>query len=142
MQRISNIEIVSGGCLCGAVRFQVSGPWLRFVHCHCSRCRCATGTGHASNLFASPDSLAWLSGADLVGRYDLPIAKSFATAFCRACGSPLPHLTHSGSAWIIPAGALAAEPTVRPSGRAFWGSRVSWSCDDDELPRFPEQMEE
>lgn len=139
---MASTEKISGACLCGAVQYQVSGPWLRFVHCHCSRCRRATGTGHATNLFAAPDSLVWLSGESLLGRYDLPTAKSFATGFCRTCGSPLPHLTRSGSAWVIPAGSLAQEPGANPTARAFWASRALWSCEDDELPRFPDQIQE
>ena len=139
---MTNTDRIAGSCLCGSVTYAASGPWLRFVHCHCSRCRRATGTGHATNLFASPDALVWRSGEALVQRYDLPTAKSFATGFCRACGSPLPHLTRSGSAWVIPAGSLEQTPSVNPSARIFWESRAPWSCDGDELPHFPEQVEE
>lgn len=137
---VSEIEQLEGGCLCGGVRYRVSGPWLRFVHCHCSRCRRATGTGHATNLFAAPGNLSWLVGASQVARFDLPEARSFATAFCRACGSPLPHLTRSGSAWVVPAGSLDEGPGLTPSARIFWSSRASWSCDESALPRFPEQI--
>jgi hypothetical protein len=38
-----------GSCLCGSVTFAVDLPFDRFIHCHCSRCRKATGTAHASN---------------------------------------------------------------------------------------------
>ena len=48
---------LSGSCLCGAVRYEATGEPKRFVHCHCSRCRKATGTGHASNLFLQPGAL-------------------------------------------------------------------------------------
>ncbi len=41
-----------GSCLCGAVHYEAVGEVRRFLHCHCSRCRKATGTGHASNLTA------------------------------------------------------------------------------------------
>ena len=41
---------LKGSCLCGAVRYEVSGDLQRFYHCHCKRCRKSTGTGHASNL--------------------------------------------------------------------------------------------
>ena len=133
---MSEVEQIEGGCLCGATRYVVRGPWLRFVHCHCSRCRKATGTGHATNLFADPNNLDWLSGDANVKRYDLPSAESFAVSFCRACGAPLPHLTRSGSAWVIPAGSLDSEPTMVPSARIFWSSRAAWSCCRDALPCF------
>jgi hypothetical protein len=53
---------LKGSCLCGAVKYEVTGEPRRFYHCHCSRCRKATGTGHASNLFLQPGALKWLSG--------------------------------------------------------------------------------
>jgi hypothetical protein len=34
--------ILRGGCLCGAVAYTVTSPFLRFAHCYCSRCRKAT----------------------------------------------------------------------------------------------------
>ena len=139
---MSETEQIGGECLCGAVRYRATGPWLRFVHCHCSRCRRATGTGHATNLFTAPENVEWISGKSDVVRYDLPGAQSFATCFCSSCGSPLPHLTRSGSAWVIPAGSLEREPSASPSARVFWSSRTEWSCGGDELSLFDGQIDE
>src|ERR1044071_5722749 len=83
-------EILDGSCLCGAVRYRVRGPFMRFVHCHCSRCRKATGSAHATNLIAEAANLEWIAGRDHTQRFDLPSAKSFATTVCRTCGSPVP----------------------------------------------------
>jgi hypothetical protein len=41
------------------VKYEVAGEAKRFYDCHCSRCRKATGTGHASNLFLQPAALRW-----------------------------------------------------------------------------------
>jgi hypothetical protein len=95
-----------GSCLCGGVAFVVDLPFDRFIHCHCSRCRKATGTAHATNAVVKAAALGWLRGEELLARYDLPTAQSFATSFCRRCGSPLPHVTRSGREVIIPAGAF------------------------------------
>ncbi len=46
-----NLNNVHGACLCGAVKFTLSGVAESFHLCHCSRCRKATGTAHASNIF-------------------------------------------------------------------------------------------
>ena len=60
---------VRGSCLCGSVTFAVTFPFEEFRHCHCSRCRKATGTAHATNAVVKPDALEWLSGEELVVRY-------------------------------------------------------------------------
>ena len=131
-------EILTGSCLCGAVTYQVHSPFLRFAHCHCARCRKASGGGHATNLYCSPGRFIWLTGKEHVGRYDLPTARSFATVFARCCGCPMPRLTRSGREVVVPAGSLNKQPNLQPQARVFWGSRVSWSCDGDKLPRFEE----
>jgi Glutathione-dependent formaldehyde-activating enzyme len=64
-----------GSCLCGAVSFAVTLPFVRFVHCHCSRCRKATGTAHATNAVVKAGGLHWLHGEEWIVRYDLPTAQ-------------------------------------------------------------------
>jgi hypothetical protein len=117
------------------VAFAVDLPFDRFVHCHCSRCRKATGTAHATNAVVKPDALRWLRGEELLVRYDLPTARSFATSFCRQCGSPLPHLTRNGREVIIPAGTFDDELGVKPQRHLQWASRADWYADPSPLPK-------
>lgn len=131
-------KTLRGSCLCGAVKYQVAEPFLTFLHCHCSRCRKATGSAHASNLRVAPDQFNWIAGEDLAVRFDLPSARSFATTFCSRCGSPLPHRTRSGREVIVPAGSLDSEPALPPQGHAYWNSRARWSCSVADLPHFDE----
>ena len=128
---------LSGSCLCGNMRYRVRGPWLRFVHCHCSRCRKVSGGSHATNLFVEAGNLRFVSGEGQTGRYDLPTAARFATSFCKTCGARVPHLGRDGKNWVVPAGSLDEAPDIKPSARIFWGSRAPWSC-EDALPRFEE----
>ena len=126
--------------LCGAVRYRARGPFVRFAHCHCSRCRKASGSGHSTNLVVDPTHLEWIEGEDQVERFDLPTARSFATTVCRKCGVPMPRVSRDGQRVIIPAGSLDEPPTVQPTARIFWQSRAPWSCSADDLPRFPESL--
>ncbi len=128
----------SGGCLCGSVRYEISGESSAFFHCHCQRCRKASGTGHASNLLVKPERAQWIAGEDLLGSYALPGAKRFRTVFCRNCGSPLPRVAPDLSLAVIPAGSLDSAPDIDPSDRIFWSSRTNWSCGDGELPSWDE----
>ena len=126
--------VVVGSCLCGAVGYELRLPFGRFVNCHCSRCRKATGSAHSANATVPPDAFRWLRGEEAVTRYDLPEARSFATAFCNRCGCPLPHLTRSGREVIIPAGTLDDDPGVKLTTHAHWSSRASWTPTPDDLP--------
>ena len=130
---------ISGSCLCGTVRYTVRGEVLRFYHCHCSRCRKATGTGHASNLlFQSQDSLTWDAGGELVASYKVPEAKRFRNCFCPQCGSPLPRRIPELDAVLVPAGSLDTPSPIAPSARIFYDSRAEWSCSGDALPVYPD----
>jgi hypothetical protein len=73
---------LTGSCLCGAVKYEVAGEAQRFYHCHCARCRKATGTGHASNLFLQPGALSWLSGQEHIRTFKVPEAVRFTNQFC------------------------------------------------------------
>ncbi|MCU5786756.1 GFA family protein [Alloalcanivorax marinus] len=115
-----------GGCLCGKVRYRIHGPFHQFHLCHCSRCRRFSGTAHAANLMAPADSLEWLSGEDLVRRFDLPEAKSFSRAFCSECGSMVPHLSRGSDVAVIPAGGLDQSPDMDPDDHIFWEDRAAW----------------
>lgn len=123
---MGEVDAVLGSCLCGAVAFRVWGPFERFVLCHCSRCRKATASAHAANLFTAPGHLHWLRGADLVRRYQLPDARSFSKCFCTQCGSALPYLSRDRAHLIVPAGVLDQDPGMVPDRQIFWDDRASW----------------
>ena len=133
-------QILHGSCLCGTVRYTATGQAKAFYHCHCSRCRKASGTGHASNLFLQ-GSLTWESGEELIERYKIPEAERFSNTFCRTCGSRLPRFMEKMGVVFIPAGSLDDEPGIGPQSRIFTGSRAAWSCDDAVLPEFSEYPE-
>ncbi len=127
-----------GSCLCGAVRYEISGEPLTFYHCHCTRCRKATGTGHASNLLVKAAAVKWVRGEERVRLYKVPEAMRFANTFCTVCGSRVPRYVPQLDAVVIPAGSLDTDPAIAPQARIFWGSRAGWSCGGDGLPTFPE----
>ena len=129
---------VSGSCLCGAVEYRISGQFQRFYHCHCQRCRKASGTGHGSNILVSPlTSIRWTKGEECLSRYKVPDAERFFNCFCTSCGSPMPRVVPELDGVLIPAGSLDDEPGVMPQARIFWDSRAEWSCNDG-LPVFAE----
>jgi len=127
---------LSGSCLCGSVAYEIKGTSKFFFHCHCSRCRKATGTGHASNIIMQPESVTWTAGENLLKSYKVPEAKRFMTTFCTNCGSLMPRLAPDNSIAVVPAGTLDCDPDIRPQARIMSGSRAAWSCDGSKLQDF------
>lgn len=127
-----------GSCLCGSVQYELIGEPKRFYHCHCARCRKATGTGHASNIMVKPENFRWLQGEPLLHRYKVPDAERFYTHFCSNCGSGMPREVPELGVIVIPAGSLDHEIPIRPEARIFWDSRTEWSCSGDGISTYPE----
>jgi len=89
----------------------------------------------ATNIAVVADQFRWISGEELVSRYDLPEAKSFARQICTRCNCPVPHKSRDGQRFIVPAGTLDDEPSTKPSAHGHWSSRVSWAAiDESHLP--------
>ena len=129
----------TGSCLCGQVAYKIIGKAEKFYHCHCERCRKATGTGHASNLLLpGVESAEFIKGADQLTNYKVPGAKRFSTNFCKHCGSNMPRIMTEINLVVIPAGSLDHEPEETPQARIFSGSGTKWSCTDVKLPAFDE----
>jgi hypothetical protein len=129
-------KTITGSCLCGSVKFEVTPPFAAFRYCHCSRCQKATGAAHAANAFLPEKQFKWLAGESLVRRFNLPGAKRFAVAFCTECGTRVPHKT--GENMLIPAGLLDADPGARPENSIFWKSKAAWYVSPDEMKKFDE----
>jgi hypothetical protein len=115
-----------GSCLCGDVASEVDGPFDHFLNCHCSRCRKAMGAAHSCEVIVKPAAFRWLRGEASVVRFDLTRARSFATAFCKTCGSPMPHLTRSGREAIVHAGSFDEALGAAPERHVHWSSRADW----------------
>jgi hypothetical protein len=131
-------NVVSGGCLCGGVRFEITGPWIRASHCHCERCRRHSGAALLTQGRVSREHFRLLQGADLVHAYR---EGGFATkAFCSVCGSSL-----FGGSWpdgdeiSIRLGAIDGDPGISPQFHTFTASAVPWDRICDGLPEYPER---
>jgi hypothetical protein len=126
---------LTGACLCGDVTYEARGEPQRFFFCHCSRCRKASGSAHAANIFLQPGTLRFLTGEDQIRSFRLPEAVRFANHFCGRCGSRLPRLAGADTV-VIPAGSLNGDAPLAPQARIFTGSGASWACHGDQVPCF------
>jgi hypothetical protein len=125
-----------GSCLCGAVTYQVTGPFNTMVHCHCSMCRKHHGAVFATFVGAPLMGFKWLSGEDQVVTY--ASSEKGRRFFCRHCGSVTPTLVTEMDLALLPAGNLQGDPGVRPQGHVFVGSKAPWYTITDDLPQHEE----
>ncbi|WP_077147915.1 GFA family protein [Sphingopyxis sp. KK2] len=122
-----------GACLCGAVRFEISGGFDAFFLCHCSRCRKDSGSAHAANLFSASATIAWLTGKERVKSYRLPGSRH-ERSFCRECGSALPGIQMDGALLVVPAGSLDDPIAIRPTAHISCASRADWDVGLELVP--------
>ena len=118
-------EISTGGCLCGAVTYRITGPFKGFFLCHCSRCRKATGSAHAANLFSDAAQIDWLSGGETVQNFRLEGTR-FTRSYCPGCGASVPTVSRDGTRMMVPAGGLDSDVALRPDAHIFCASRANW----------------
>lgn len=129
---------LTGGCMCGGVRFEVSEPLVSAGYCHCTRCQRRTGTAAAISGRVVPGSFRITSGAELVRSFDPP--GGFSKVFCSACGSALWSRSPDDRDVIsVRLGAFDGDPGIRPTYHQYVGYAAAWEpIPDDGLPRFPE----
>jgi hypothetical protein len=130
---------LTGGCLCGGVRFEVGEPLVHASYCHCTRCQRRTGTAASASARIAPGSLRVLAGQELIRAYD-PGGGGFLKEFCSNCGSALWSRSPDDPEVIsVRFGAFDGDPGIRPSSHNWTASAASWEeIPDDGLPRYPE----
>jgi hypothetical protein len=125
---------LEGGCLCGAVRYRISGAPHDAGYCRCRMCQRSTGA----------PVVAWLTIANerFASTEDSPTAyRSSADAerlFCPVCGTQLvfrmiaePHHLD------VTLASLDDPEAVRPGRHGWTASRIAWFDMRDDLPRHP-----
>ena len=127
---------MQGKCLCGEVRFELSGDLPNLYQCHCSLCRKVTGSS-ANAAFRIPRAqLKWIAGEALIHKYTS--ASGFKSHFCSGCGSPLPNLTANDSAWWVPVGLLEDAAGLQVGAHLFVASKAPWDVIPDAGEHFDE----
>jgi hypothetical protein len=128
---------VSGSCLCGSVRYEVSGTPIGFDLDNCSRCRKSSGSAFKAELLLQACDFSWVTGGDLVRVWEAPVRDQppgYRRCFCATCGGPVP--TVDADTINIPAGTLDEDPGERPQRHIFVAVKAPWFDITDALPRL------
>jgi hypothetical protein len=125
-----------GKCLCGEVRFVLTGELPNLYQCHCSLCRKVSGSSANAAFKVERAQLRWEAGAALVSKYES--ASGFKSHFCSRCGSSLPNLTANDSAWWVPVGLLEGGEGLRVGAHLYVAWRAPWDVIADVGEHFDE----
>lgn len=125
---------LTGGCMCGAVRYLLKSDPFDCGWCHCRTCQLNSGAPAMVFATVPASDFVWVKGAEKVKSVS---SSSFGhREFCSQCGTPLlMKVDHQPETADFSVSTLDEPDAVRPSFHIFWGSRIDWFEPDDELPR-------
>jgi len=129
---------LTGGCNCGAVRYEVSAPLIRASYCHCKRCQRRSGAAASAQAHPAPGTFRIVAGEEALRVWKPPDGGE--KWFCGECGSQIfgSNPSHPESIGIR-LGTFDDDPGIRPTVRQFVAYAASWEpLPDDGLPRYPE----
>src|SRR5262245_45292816 len=128
-------RILKGGCLCGAVQYQVHDAFQYAMNCHCPQCRRVTGSAFKPFAGIERDKLTVSKGARNLTIHGAPENHD---AFCKSCGSLLYSVVGDGAYVHVTLGTLADDPGIRPTRHIYVGSKAPWFAITDDLPQHDE----
>ena len=131
---------ITGGCLCGAVRFESSAEPKMIVACHCRTCQKNTGSAFSLNV-AMPADEVTIRGDTLrtFQESNETGGPPFYRSFCANCGSPI---SGRGDAYpgvlFLKAGTFDDPSWLKPSAHMWCAEKQPWVDIDDDVQKFDE----
>ena len=126
-------EVLAGGCLCGAVRYEVAPPFTRTSICHCSMCRKAAGAPYMSFLTLPRVQFRLTAGAPTTFRSSDRAER----AFCVRCGTALLYDELGANYLDVASATLDSPGSAQPSDQIFAADAISWVHSVPALPSYP-----
>ena len=127
-------SMAEGGCLCGRVRYRVSGPPRATSLCHCDSCRRATGGPSLAWVIFDEDKVEILAGTLAIYASSPGVERGF----CADCGSSLSYTRASRPGLFDVTTASLDDPEAFPPDKEIWlEEKLSWEAANPLLPGFP-----
>jgi len=128
---------LTGGCRCGAIRYQLSADPFLVAHCHCRDCQYSTGGGSATVMILPRAGVEVTKGETTSYTVSAESGNTVTRRFCGDCGSPLfSELGASPEIFVVKPGSLDEPAAVTPMAHIWTASAPGWSLPEDGLPRF------
>lgn len=129
-------EKLTGGCLCGKVRYEIEAEPLFAAHCSCRDCQKASGAGHTT-IFAVPAEAMRLQGEVATYTNTGDSGQPVTRHFCPVCAGRLFTTGDSaGPIRIVQAGSLDEPGRIQPAAAIYRKDAVAWDYIDPALPSF------
>jgi len=127
-----------GGCLCGAVRYEISSDPEMTGVCYCSSCRRLSGSGHAFHALL-PESALVFTGQVSTYEWTADSGGRVSSSFCPVCGSPLfGKSTAMPGVVTLRVASLDDPAPIKPQTAVYAKRLLPWDRLDPALPAFPE----
>lgn len=127
---------ITGGCQCGAVRYESTGEPIVGAHCHCSNCQKFSGAGHASNMIVPADGFS-TTGDMSSYEYKAESGNDMVRYFCSKCGSPIYGTGSSNPKVVVLRAGGFDDPSVfQAKVSLFTPQAAPWDHIDDNAARF------
>ena len=120
-----------GTCLCGSIKWFISGLPQAAYHCHCSMCRKAHGAAFATYYLVAAEKFSWRSELDTLQAFQSKLG--LMRSFCSECGSIVPNHSDTDEIIYVPAGSHDDGPDV--DAHIFTASKAPWYNIKDSLPQ-------
>ncbi|MEO5698234.1 MAG: GFA family protein [Burkholderiaceae bacterium] len=121
------LPTLSGGCLCGAIRYEATPNHRDGYYCHCRMCQLAFGNTRSAFMNLRKDELRWTLGAP---RY-FESSRIARRGFCERCGTPLSFEYLASERMDLSVGSLDDPAAVTPTSHFAVESRIAvWHADD------------
>jgi hypothetical protein len=128
------MESQEGGCLCGAIRYRVTGSPLYSVVCHCASCRKAAAAPSVAWQTYARAHFVILSGTPRIYRSSPGVER----CFCECCGSPLTYRNEQRPTEVDITTVSLDDPEANPPNRELWvQDRLSWQMLDPSRHQYP-----
>lgn len=127
----------SGGCACGAVRYETDAAPIGANHCQCRHCQQRSGAGHSSYLIFADRFQVRLDGAAREWRVAGDSGGEKIHAFCPTCGAPVwLRLAVAPDLIAVHAGSLDDPGLFAPQAVTYHAAGAAWDALDPALPTF------
>ena len=126
-------RVLTGRCLCGAVRYAVPDAFLYAGNCHCANCRRTTGSAFKPFAGIEREKLVVTGGTGNLLVYGDADGND---THCATCGSLVYSVIRDSALVHVAMGTLVEAPSIRPSVHIFVGSKAPWFTITDDLPQY------